>query len=453
MAEYGEPLSQREREVLELVTTGATNRQVAQELVVSVNTVKVHLRNIFTKLGVESRTEATLTAIREGWVGVPTEAAETESGIDAPAPTATQAASELVQSQKPTPPPIPWPKRLTLVFSLLLVTLVSAVTWPRPQTTAAPSSRDQETGVNGPGMFGLEVEGSKWRILAPMTTGRSRFALVAAPDGQLFAIGGNTNGGATGAVERYDPAADQWEPLTASKPTRVSNIDGAAIGEWIYVPGGRTAEGEPTSIVEAYNVANEVWSQVAPLPRPLYAYALAVYGGRLYVFGGRDDRGYANTTYIYDPAQDTWQAGKEMRTQRAYAAAATLGSQVFVVGGYDGQREQSTCEIFNPEEGLWETCEPLILDRSGFGLAGVANRLYAVGGGWSNYLVFSEEYSLEATDWTHFETPISRQWQDLAVASTANSFYVAGGWNGEYLNGLWEYVVLEWRIYIPAASP
>ena len=48
MAEYGEPLSGREKEILQMVATGVTNRQVAYRLDISVNTVKVHLRNIFT---------------------------------------------------------------------------------------------------------------------------------------------------------------------------------------------------------------------------------------------------------------------------------------------------------------------------------------------------------------------------------------------------------------------
>ena len=62
MAEYGETLSERELEILQMVATGITNRQVAHHLSISVNTVKVHLRNIFTKLGAESRTEATMIA-------------------------------------------------------------------------------------------------------------------------------------------------------------------------------------------------------------------------------------------------------------------------------------------------------------------------------------------------------------------------------------------------------
>ena len=70
MAEYDEPLTKREKEILQLVATGVTNREIAYQLSISVNTVKVHLRNIFTKLGAESRTEATMVAVREGWVPV-----------------------------------------------------------------------------------------------------------------------------------------------------------------------------------------------------------------------------------------------------------------------------------------------------------------------------------------------------------------------------------------------
>src|SRR5687768_2580013 len=48
-------LSEREREILRLVAGGLTNQQIANQLGISVNTVKVHLRNVFAKIGVASR--------------------------------------------------------------------------------------------------------------------------------------------------------------------------------------------------------------------------------------------------------------------------------------------------------------------------------------------------------------------------------------------------------------
>jgi hypothetical protein len=285
-----------------------------------------------------------------------------------------------------------------------------------------------------------------------MITARSRFALVVA-GGKLFAIGGDTGGGITGSVERYDPQVDQWTLLTTSKPTRVSNIGAAVIGERLYVPGGWTALEKPTAVVEVYDWTNEVWSQVAPLPRPLSAYALAVYKGQIYLFGGKDEHGYVNTTFIYDAQADEWRAGRDMPTHRAYAAAATMGERIFVIGGYDGRREQSTCEVYSPGQDTWQDCRPLILGRGGLGLASVGNRLYVVGGGWSNYLGLCEEYDPRNDSIKPFGTPVRQQWRNLALASKVNKFYVAGGWNGDYLNGVWEYVVLEYEIFMPAASP
>jgi LuxR family maltose regulon positive regulatory protein len=53
-----EPLSERELEILGLIAAGMSNKQIADELVISVGTVKWHLNNIYGKLGVRSRTQA-----------------------------------------------------------------------------------------------------------------------------------------------------------------------------------------------------------------------------------------------------------------------------------------------------------------------------------------------------------------------------------------------------------
>lgn len=59
-------LSEREQEVLELVSEGATNNEIAQQLIVSDHTVKTHLRNILNKLNLRNRQQAAAYAVREG---------------------------------------------------------------------------------------------------------------------------------------------------------------------------------------------------------------------------------------------------------------------------------------------------------------------------------------------------------------------------------------------------
>jgi DNA-binding NarL/FixJ family response regulator len=56
-------LTEREREVLNFLAQGYTNKDIAQSLFLSVRTVEAHLRNIYGKLGVTSRTEAALWAV------------------------------------------------------------------------------------------------------------------------------------------------------------------------------------------------------------------------------------------------------------------------------------------------------------------------------------------------------------------------------------------------------
>jgi DNA-binding NarL/FixJ family response regulator len=66
--ESPEALTERETEVLRLMAQGQANKEIARSLNISEKTVKVHVSNILSKLGVQSRTQATLYAIRVGLV-------------------------------------------------------------------------------------------------------------------------------------------------------------------------------------------------------------------------------------------------------------------------------------------------------------------------------------------------------------------------------------------------
>jgi LuxR family maltose regulon positive regulatory protein len=57
-AELAEPITARELEVLRLIAVGLSNKEIADELFISVSTVKRHITNLYGKLGVSTRTEA-----------------------------------------------------------------------------------------------------------------------------------------------------------------------------------------------------------------------------------------------------------------------------------------------------------------------------------------------------------------------------------------------------------
>ncbi len=62
----GETLTDREIDVLKLVARGASNLQIAEELCITVNTVKTHIKNILAKLKLENRTQAATYAVMKG---------------------------------------------------------------------------------------------------------------------------------------------------------------------------------------------------------------------------------------------------------------------------------------------------------------------------------------------------------------------------------------------------
>lgn len=68
LAELPEPLTRREREVLQMLASGLGNKEIATRLTISEHTVKFHVASILGKLGAVSRTEAVALGIRHGLV-------------------------------------------------------------------------------------------------------------------------------------------------------------------------------------------------------------------------------------------------------------------------------------------------------------------------------------------------------------------------------------------------
>jgi len=438
MAEEQKPLSEREIEVIRLVAEGATNRQIARELVISVNTVKIHLRNIFEKLNVQSRTEAALYAVREGWVTV--------------APSTVEAEAAEAVEEEPVER-ISLAKRMTFVVAALLVFVVTFF----PQTgVTSPSSEVSDDFTNRPaarGQSAVRFEVSRWVSRAQMPTPRERLAVVVHED-KIYAIAGDTSGGVTGVVEIYNPADNTWA-IGTPKPTPVSNVAAAVVDGLIYVPGGYTAAGEVTTATEVYDPAHGTWDTRAPLPAPLCAYAIAAVEGKLFVFGGWDGNSYVTSAYEYDPQQDDWTTKTAMSTARGFAAAGVLEGKVYVVGGYDGETEFALCEEYNPakDDGTgvpWTIKAPMSVGRGGLGVAVVGKNLYAVGGGWQSYLTHNERYNPDTNTWANFETPITAEWRNLGVAATEAKIYAIGGYSGDYLSDNQEYQAL-FHLYLPTA--
>jgi two-component system, NarL family, response regulator YdfI len=67
-AELAEPLTRREREVLQMLASGVGNKEIASQLAISEHTVKFHVTSILGKLGASSRTEAVSLAVRLGLI-------------------------------------------------------------------------------------------------------------------------------------------------------------------------------------------------------------------------------------------------------------------------------------------------------------------------------------------------------------------------------------------------
>lgn len=445
-ADFGEALSERELEIVSLVAQGLTNREIAVRVYLSPNTVKVHLRNIFSKTGVASRTELTMLAVKEGWVAVAPMLEPAPSEVQYEDDAAATAAAPVLSA--PSTPPWPRARWIGLTLGLLLLALVLWL----PQRSSVGAAGETSTAALvdlpvGEGSTAAFAGETGWREVAPLPVRRARLGL-AAFEGHLYAVGGLTAEGASARLDIYDIEADRWSE-GAALPMPLANVGAAAIAGRIVVPGGCDSQGVPVTAVHAYAPLTDAWETLADLPEPLCGYALATFEEQLYLFGGWDGQRDRAVALRYDPADDIWEALPSPYVARAFGAAATFGREIFYVGGYDGT-EHATCEVFLPDGETWKSCPALLQPRGGLSLASVGGYIYAIGGGWGGYLGFSERLTPQQQTWGVEETPLVGEWRNLGLVAWETSLFATGGWSGDFLNRTYIFDALPFRVFIPA---
>lgn len=450
------PLSEREMDVAELLATGASNSEIAEKLVISPHTVKVHLRNIYEKLQVNSRTEAMTLLLKQGWVLLP--------GVEVPA--TEESAPRLPAPPEPLPsglgPALTWQPVYLLAALLLSVVLVF---WPAfvqssPGATANLLTDARTASQSQPVVDALP----RWTSRTPMTSPRSRFVAINHADAQIFVIGGE---GAQTAlldqVEAYDLAVNEWRDATPL-PVPLSNMAAALADGAIYIAGGTTyAPGSEDLQVSnrlwRYIIAEDRWQVAGDLPRPLAGASLVSLGGHLYLLGGWDGatmRRELWRTPLPDGENflsgEGWQSLPPMPAAYAFAGAVGLDNRIYVAGGYDGQRELDTVQVYRVDEERWEALASLSTPRGGLSLLHDGLAIFAVGGGWTQAVNTIERFDPEANLWSNSPAPIAGEWRNLGAAASIRGYlYLLGGWSDNRLTNHFQYQS-SFRSFLPATQ-
>jgi DNA-binding CsgD family transcriptional regulator/N-acetylneuraminic acid mutarotase len=431
-------LSTREIEILRLVATGVSNKEIAQKLTISPNTVKVHLRNVFTKIGAASRTEATLIAMRMGLV-------ERDAVQLAQEPEQTPAIPAVLLPEVTKGIAVPkigvrsaisarlalrlnwlWPAAAALVLVALLAAGGLVLTRSGPLAPSATPTPIQLIPSST-----LEIK--RWLEASALPGGRGGMA-SAVYEGAIYIFGGETSQGASAAALRYRPSPGGWETL-ADKPTPVSDIEAVVIGDQIYVPGGKTANGKPVNKLEVYSPRLNRWEALAPIPTALSRYSLVASEGRLYLFGGWDGSAYSAAVYSYDPASNTWLTRTPLPSPRGLMAAALVENKIYVIGGTDGKQSLRNVLVYFPQRDQagdhpWDERAPLSEGRYGMGAASLANLIYLVGGINETRKpgeLAPVQYQTLTDRWSSFDRPSVLVGSQPAVLALDTRLHILGG--------------------------
>ena len=247
-----------------------------------------------------------------------------------------------------------------------------------------------------------------------------------------------------------------WDLDANGSPDTVVNYLDTLVLDAEYLPGGPgvrsvvfgTLDNDNHRVEERYDIIMGLepeWAPEEQSPSPMeqgrWGHASALFGDKVYLFGGRDGGDILDSVEIYDIETDSWSEGAAMPSMRWQSRAYAWGDSIYLVGGYEPNGAvHRRIDAYHPGTDSWADYDPadpgknMPDARIGFGLderrhQGEEGFILLFGGFSAGQAQgFSMKYDVDPGVWSHdFSNEMRSPRRDFGYATLAGFTWAAGG--------------------------
>lgn len=168
-----------------------------------------------------------------------------------------------------------------------------------------------------------------------------------------------------------------------------------------------------TNSAEFYNFQTDKWSFTPPMNHEHEGAAAAVYGNKIYVFGGQEGNFYNGTAVVeeFNPESNRWTIKSDMPTPRFFAQAVSVAGKIYVMGGVSTSAVvDKSVDVYDPEIDSWQKASdiPITYDYEVPVCAPINNKIYCPGIGEHSYTLIYD--------------PPTNTWSSIPTQNRINAF-------------------------------
>ena len=232
---------------------------------------------------------------------------------------------------------------------------------------------------------------------------------------------------------RYDVSQNEWSELTPI-PVRLEGAVATCYQGRIYISGGISNDAKGDQLF-VYDIAQDKWFVGASLPYPVWGAATASLNGKVYLFGGDNNFNPGtpySSTIVYDIAANSWATNTiTMPIPASSMGFAQVDSQLYLVGGW-GENSAENINItqtfrYDLVANTWTVGPEFTSARADLSLVATDQALYAIGGDEDGGMFFDASKKVERLDLDKFDQWVSAESLPAATTGVNANFCTTGG--------------------------